>query len=722
MHRSWRFVRVGVAGVVALVAWVPLATEQRPAGAAPTQSDDESTVVAVDNIGGLIGSVEAPADTQNLCVLATSVDGVSPAVRTATFGAPGVENAQFSIGTFAGRGLPEGAWNLRGLPCDGGTTTPPTPRFELDDVRVEGGLVTAGLQLTPTKAKASIEGNVVDADRKPVAGACITAVGDGPNKAGSAPTGPQGEYQLTGLAVGTYQMLAESCADDNRALRGTAVDGDGQPRAVEVTADGAEGVTLAMKPGRVVSGQLVDEQGGALSGVCLAAGDRSTRTDDGGEFELEGIAAEVGSVSVSTCGDGRGVIADRLTLPDGDDPVELDGQVITRAGVVEGTVTDGAGLPTPGVVVVARTEVDGPNLVSTVTTTAGDYRMVGVPAGEYVIVVNPNEVAGSPTAWSGNDGLVDKPDGATPLMVGIDSPIRVSGSLGEAPTTVDLEVSVSPDDDELAGAFITVDGVRRGDGASTVSLTPGNHLVQFADVAGWPTPDNQAVEISAENDDAKKLPADYGDRLVNLVGEVPLDSVPLTVNDLPIGTGEVSLTVPENLMVEVCAASCLPEERASDLEGRTLQPPSKKAPKGPGINVLAIGDETSLLPAEIEVDGDLRSLGRVTLPVDAGRHDIVFGDVPGYLTPLPHRLDLDANVTVPVVANYRRLAPVSIDSGSDDGPIWVDGDSVGAGKVSIGLYPGTRIVCASPDDEMRCVPIVAVADDPLDIPADRFGG
>lgn len=721
MNRFSLAFRPGAAVAVATalaVAVVPMVIGPRLAGAAAAQSDQRPASTAdVDDVGGLSGMIEAPADTENLCVVATSADGVSPAVRTATFAVAGVEGAQFSIGAFAGRGLPEGEWNLRGLPCDGGTTAPPTPRFALDGVRVEGGEVTAGLSLAPTKAASSIKGTVVDGDQKPVAGACVTASGEG-GGAGAAPTGERGEYQLTGLALGTYQVLAVGCADDETAaLRGSAVDDDGAARSVKLTADGAEGVTVAMRPGRKVGGRLIDEQGGALSGVCLVAGDRNARTDAGGEFELVGVAADVDSLAVSTCGDGRGVIADRLKLPDGRDPVKLDDQVITRAGVVEGTVTNGAGLPMSGVVVAARTETKGPDLTSTVTSATGEYRLVGVPPGDYVMVINPDAADDLPTAWSGEKGLVGSADSAGRLSVDIDAPTRLSGSLGKAPKTSDLAVSTTPD----KGAFITIDGIRRADGAATVALEPGNHVVSYGDVGGWITPGNDAVKITGGDGDRDKVVGKYTGPLVNILGEVPRDSVPLSINGREIGTGKVSLAVPEDQVVQVCADACLPNARAGDVAGRVLRPPPAKAPDGPGVDILAIG-ANGLLTTVIELDGEPRSFGRVTLPATAGQHEIVFGDSPGYLTPLPHRVDLDANVTVPVVANYESLAPFSIDAGSDDGSIWVDGVSVGAGRISIGLRPGTRVVCAAPDDKARCTPVVASAGEPQQLGADRFGG
>jgi hypothetical protein len=165
--------------------------------------------------------------------------------------------------------------------------------------------------------------------------------------------------------------------------------------------------------------------------------------------------------------------------------------------------------------------------------------------------------------------------------------------------------------------------------------------------------------------------------------------------------------VPPDEDVRVCSGddSCLPAARAADLVGEVLRPPAVEAGGSPSLRAIPLGSMSTVLDAQVSLDGELRVIGQALLPADAGRHDVQFGDVPGYLTPLPHRLALGATGEVPVVARYLPLAPATIDPGTEDGTVWVDGSPIGSGPVSIGLRPGTRRVCAEVEDEVRCTDV-----------------
>jgi hypothetical protein len=675
---------------------------------------------AVDELGGVSGIVLAESETENLCVVARSAGGTSPAVKSRTFQVPGVDQAVFSIGSQPGRGIPAGTWQLRAGPCDGSGTNPPTPRFHLDDVRVDGGVVTAGLVLVPDEESASIEGDVVDAARDPVEGACVSAVGmtDG-TTAGAATSGAAGRYEISGLPPGDYHVVATGCSNGSLDLRGAATDEDGKPRSVEATADGAEGVTVTLGEGRRVEGKLVDDQGGALSGSCVQAGDRRTVTGDSGAFDLRGVADDVASITVSTCGDGQGVVDEQIGISGDDRTVDLGDVEVERGGTVEGTVVDGDGLAVPGLLVTARRKVDGPDVVTAVTDGAGGYRMTGIRPGTYVLIINPDGSRGLPTAWSTADDIAGAAESAEGRAVDSDAPVRFSAALGDATSGSDVVISVTPVED----ASITVDGIRRADRAVTVPLSPGEHLVEFGDVTGWTTPGNQAINVSDDGTGEKQeVTGTYAGPLVRLTAEVPETALPVTVNGRPAGSGRVTVAVPPDEDVRVCSGddSCLPAARAADLVGEVLRPPAVEAGGSPSLRAIPLGSMSTVLDAQVSLDGELRVIGQALLPADAGRHDVQFGDVPGYLTPLPHRLALGATGEVPVVARYLPLAPATIDPGTEDGTVWVDGSPIGSGPVSIGLRPGTRRVCAEVEDEVRCTDVEAHSDRSVELTPGRF--
>lgn len=695
-RRPAPLVALGVVAAVSLLAG-PGAREAAGTPEAPARDQ----VAAGRDLGGLSGVVDTDASTENLCVLARPVDGRSPAVKTRTFQVPGVVHAVFAIGVLPGDGIPAGTWTLRGLPCDGSATAPATPRFGLRDVRVTGGEVSAGLRLTAARDAAGIAGTVVDGEQEPVAGACITAVGLGEGTTGGATTAAEdGTYQLGGFPSGDYRVVGEGCGTDEAAagLRGAAVDDKGSARTIAATDAGAEGVTVVMGEGRRVRGRLVDDQGGGVGGVCVAAGDRATVSEDDGRFEMRGVATEVRSLAVNACGEGQGVVAEQVNLPGG--TADLGRVEVRRAGTVQGDVRDGDGLPASGVRVSVRRKTGGPDIASAITGTLGSYAITGLPPGRYVVVVNPDGRRGLPTVWATADGVAPEAGSAEPRRVGTDAPVPVSAVLGEPTPTTNVAISATPVDD----AAITVAGVRRGDGPVTVPLPAGDNLIEFGDVTGFATPDNVVVEGSSKKGGkAPEVTGTYVGPFVRLTAEVPANASPVEIYGRPVGSGRVVVLVAPDELVEVCAAGrCLPTARAADLQGQVLRPPVSKVPDGPRVRAIALGANATVLDAEVTLDGDVRAVGQVLLPVDAGETTVKFGDVPGYLTPLPHRIDVGADEEIPVVARYLRLAQSTVDTGTEDAPVWIDGVAVGTGTVSIGLQPGTRRVCARLEDGTAC--------------------
>jgi hypothetical protein len=144
-----------------------------------------------------------------------------------------------------------------------------------------------------------------------------------------------------------------------------------------------------------------------LIGQDMAA-PRTVITADDGVFRFEDLAA--GSYRLAAAKDSF-VPVPRGDLRTGSPgvPVQLAaGQQVTiglrlpRGAVITGTITDVDGLPAPGVAVTAlaprligvageRRLVGAPNIPASITDDRGVYRIYGLPAGDYVVSVQPQQ-------------------------------------------------------------------------------------------------------------------------------------------------------------------------------------------------------------------------------------------------------------------------------------------------------------------------------------------
>jgi hypothetical protein len=197
---------------------------------------------------------------------------------------------------------------------------------------------------------------------------------------------------------------------------------------------------------------------------------RTVITTDDGAFRFDGLAA--GSYSLSASKDGF------VPVPGGDMrtgrpgvPAHLaPGQQVTigirlpRGAVITGTITDVDGLPAQGVAVTAlvprligmsgqRRLVAAPNVpASTTTDDRGVYRIYGLPAGDYVVSVQPQQRAaalGISNLRTMSQGVMSgRPLAMTaiyyPGAVDVSQATRITTQAGAERSGIDVQIQYVP--------------------------------------------------------------------------------------------------------------------------------------------------------------------------------------------------------------------------------------------------------------------------------------
>ena len=98
-------------------------------------------------------------------------------------------------------------------------------------------------------------------------------------------------------------------------------------------------------------------------------------------------------------------------------------------------------------------------------------------------------------------------------------------------------------------------------------------------------------------------------------------------------------------------------------------------------------------PGDIYINGILQGTGSVSTLVDAGQYNVSFGNVRLYTTPLPQTVTINAGQTIYVTALYSLSKGIlDISTIPVPGDIYVDGNLVGNGSVSIDISGGPHTI------------------------------
>ena len=242
---------------------------------------------------------------------------------------------------------------------------------------------------------------------------------------------------------------------------------------------------------------------------------------------------------------------------------------------------------------------------------------------------------------------------------------KVSAYIARAylpPLPGSLTVTLSPAGAVNAGAQWQVDsGAWQNGGAVVTNLSPANHTVSFSPVAGWNTPGNQIVSVSA--DSTSFVSGIYTPSVgalqitINPAGAVSagaqwqvdggaFQNSGAVVPNLALGNHTVSFspvagwTAPANQTVAVTANSTNAATGTYTPNVGALQ-----------VTISPVGAVSA--GAQWQVDGGtFQNSGAVVAGLPAGNHTVTFSTVSGWVTPGNQTVAVSANTTNTATGTY----------------------------------------------------------------------
>ena len=339
----------------------------------------------------------------------------------------------------------------------------------------------------------SITGRITDAAGQPAHGACAI-VTSGPG-GGSARTGPDGTYVITGLATGEYTVAFSGCD------AGTSVwewyddafePADAMPIAVTEGA-ATTGIDAAITFTGTVHGRVRDRLGRGLAGICVKAVGvttmHHTQTDATGRYVLDRVPPGSYAIEFSDCLARHGVLTewwnDAITQAAATPVVVAERQIVGGIDAVlavgatlTGRVVGGDGMPAGGVCAEVRGPAPAAATRRVVTVGDGTWSATALHPGRYAIAYSScgSEILSewqTDAADEADADLVDLTEGAT---VAVSAQVSPGESVGPFVLAGIRNVTIG------AGTVVTSGEVgthtRRRDGEPEVVLGEGATVSQ----------------------------------------------------------------------------------------------------------------------------------------------------------------------------------------------------------------------------------------------------
>lgn len=381
----------------------------------------------------------------------------------------------------------------------------------VDGLELSAGKGIADLGMISLEAAARLAGRVVDPSERPVAEAEVRIEGRPGSAEPQAVTGPAGQFFLEGLRAGEILSLRVSRP------------GYATVNLDPITVPAEEPVTVVLRPAARVSGTVVGEDGGPVSGASLLLTDGSrvvgaATSGAGGRFAVEGV--EPGTLALTALAPGfLPSVQSDLDVPHGGELTDLE-VILERGAVLEGTVTAPSGEPAPGArITITENGTPGSfaglGLSQAATDEDGRYRLEGVAEGERSVQVEWN---GLPSAARS----VEVQAGTNRLDVRLEGGAEVSGrvvtSSGEPVEGAELRLApLQETGAALPSATSASDGSFR-----FAAVSPGRYRLQGAR-PGYAGP-SRDVEVAGDPVSDLELRLDRGGALSGrLHGLLPSD-------------------------------------------------------------------------------------------------------------------------------------------------------------------------------------------------------
>ena len=264
----------------------------------------------------------------------------------------------------------DGSYTLSNLPAGAATITASLTGFAAGStsVTVVAATTTTAPNITLSSSSGSITGTVKSSTGTVIAGASVGFGG------GTATTNASGVYTLTGVPVGTVNLVASASGFTSVTQNVTVTGGATATANFTLTASGATGT---------VTGKITNiSNGAALSGATVSWSGGSTTTNATGVYTLTNVGT--GSQSISAARSGYLTRSATVTVTSGATATLNIG--IATAGKISVKVTS----PTGAVVSGAAVTIKGGVVATTVTgttATTGLFSTTWIPIGTYTVTI-----------------------------------------------------------------------------------------------------------------------------------------------------------------------------------------------------------------------------------------------------------------------------------------------------------------------------------------------
>jgi hypothetical protein len=426
--------------------------------------------------GEISGTVTGPAGRKlgGICVGATS---------NLAFGQIGVSATTSASGVYHLHALVPGKYSLQfAIGCGSvGNYAPATHR----PVKVSYGSDVSGVNQVLGRG-ASVTGKVTlgSSSGKPLAGMCVYASNADGSIQTQTQTGRHGNYRLTGLGGGAYQLqIGPGC--NNNGNYTTAF-----LSASTTAGQQTSGVNAVLQPGATISGTVTDRKGRPVAGICIeldqsgpnqAVSSFGNATATDGSYVVNQLPAGTYEIGFSSgCGNSANYAPnwyDNQTDQSSATPIVLATGASQTANAklqpgaaIAGTVTDASGHGLSGICVYAASESQAQlGQVFTAqaqTGTHGRYTISGLAPGQYLVDFGCGQDPRYADQWfdgAGSPGSADLVSAPVGRTAGISAVLRPAGSISG--------VITGNAGHPLAG--VCVDAVNTKDGAAPLGLTIG---------------------------------------------------------------------------------------------------------------------------------------------------------------------------------------------------------------------------------------------------------
>jgi hypothetical protein len=337
---------------------VPGGTSTVTAALAGYQSASESVTVTAGQSTQAATLQIQPINPGN--VTGTVVDGNGQALSGATVSAAGLSTSTAANGSYALNNLPAGQTIIKAslTGFQSGSTT----------VTVVAATTTAAPAITLVSGSGSIAGSVKTTAGAAIAGASVGYGG------GTATTDANGNYALTGVPVGTVQLVA-SASGFQSVTQSVMVNGGATSTANFTLA--------AAPPGGTVTGKITNASSGAIvTGATVSWSGGSTTSNTSGIYTLTNVTAGTQNITAFKTGYLSRTLAVGVTggaTSTLNIPIATGGKISVKVVTSGGAAVSGATITIKGGVIATT--------VSGSSGSTGVFTTNWIPVGTYTVTV-----------------------------------------------------------------------------------------------------------------------------------------------------------------------------------------------------------------------------------------------------------------------------------------------------------------------------------------------